>query len=105
MKEKSVTLNKAWVDPDDAPELDKQWFKTATPMIGNQEVTRQEWVDSVEAKKRGRPVGSVKPGAKQVATLRFDADVLAALRDTGDGWQTRTNDMLRASLRLAGRLG
>ena len=32
-------------------------------------------------------------------------DVLAALRATGDGWQTRINDMLRASLSLAGRLG
>jgi len=29
---------------------------------------------------------------------------LAALRASGDGWQTRINDTLRASLRLAGRL-
>ncbi|WP_081699791.1 BrnA antitoxin family protein [Candidatus Symbiobacter mobilis] len=36
--------------------------------------------------------------------LRLDADVLAALRATGDGWQTRINDMLRASLHLAGRV-
>lgn len=42
-------------------------------------------------------------GRKQVATLRFDADVLAALRDTGGGWQTRFNDMLRVSLQLSGR--
>jgi len=29
---------------------------------------------------------------------------LAALRASGDGWQTRINDTLRASLQLAGRL-
>ena len=33
-----------------------------------------------------------------------DADVLAALRASGDGWQTRVNEMLRASLRLSGTL-
>ena len=105
MNENSTTPNKNWVDPDDAPELDKHWFDTATPMIGKNEVTRQEWAASVEGKKRGRPVGSNKPDAKQVATLRLDPDVLAALRATGDGWQTRINDMLRASLQLGGRLG
>ena len=36
--------------------------------------------------------------------LRLDADVLATLRASGDGWQTRINDMLRASLHLAGRI-
>ena len=33
-----------------------------------------------------------------------NADVLAALRASGDGWQTRINDTLRASLHLAGRV-
>jgi uncharacterized protein (DUF4415 family) len=36
--------------------------------------------------------------------LRLDPDVLAALRATGDGWQTRVNDTLRANLQLAGQL-
>ena len=43
--------------------------------------------------------------SKEPVKLRLDPDVLAALRTTGDGWQTRINDMLRASLSLAGRLG
>jgi uncharacterized protein (DUF4415 family) len=30
--------------------------------------------------------------------------VLAALKATGDGWQTRVNEMVRASLRMAGRM-
>ncbi len=105
MNAKLTTPDPNWADPDDAPELNKAWFETATPMIGQKKVTRLAWVASVEAKKRGRPVGTVKADAKQVATLRFDPDVLAALRATGDGWQTRVNDTLRASLQLAGRLG
>lgn len=36
--------------------------------------------------------------------LRLDPDVLEALRATGDGWQTRVNETLRATLKLAGRL-
>jgi uncharacterized protein (DUF4415 family) len=34
------------------------------------------------------------PTKKQVA-IRFDADVLDALRATGKGWQTRVNDVMR----------
>jgi uncharacterized protein (DUF4415 family) len=45
--------------------------------------------------RRGRPVGSTKADAKQQATIRFDRDVLAALRATGRGWQVRLNEMAR----------
>lgn len=45
---------------------------------------------------RGRPAGS---GKKISTTVRFDADVLAAFRATGKGWQTRMNDALRDWLR------
>ena len=47
----------------------------------------------------------IKPRGKQVAptkvstTIRFDADVIEALRATGRGWQTRVNDMVRAQVR------
>ena len=60
--------------------------------------------DQVLARRRGRPPGSVAAVTKEPVKLRLDPDVLAALRATGDGWQTRINDMLRASLSLAGRL-
>jgi uncharacterized protein (DUF4415 family) len=53
-------------------------------------------------KPRGRPVAAV---TKEPVKLRLDADVVAALRATGDGWQTRINAMLRASLNLSGKLG
>ena len=60
--------------------------------------------ERIQARRVGRPVGSVAAQTKQAVKLRLDPDVLAALRASGDGWQTRINDMLRASLKLAGRL-
>jgi uncharacterized protein (DUF4415 family) len=60
--------------------------------------------EQITARRRGRPVGSVKEQPKEPIKLRLDADLLAALRASGDGWQTRINEMLRASLHLAGRV-
>ncbi len=60
--------------------------------------------ERILARRAGRPVGSVAAQTKEPVKLRLDPDVLAALRASGDGWQTRINEMLRASLRLAGRL-
>ena len=37
---------------------------------------------------------------KQAVKLRLDADVLAAYRKTGDGWQTRINADLRKARKL-----
>ena len=56
---------------------------------------------SLQAELCGRPEAIV---TKEAVKLRLDADVLAALRASGDGWQTRINDTLRASLHLAGRV-
>jgi len=41
---------------------------------------------------RGRPR---KAQPKEQVSIRLDADVLAALRATGKGWQTRVNAILR----------
>lgn len=57
---------------------------------------------SLQAKLRGRPKAAF---TKEPIKIRLDADVVQALRATGDGGQTRINDTLRASLQLAGRLG
>ena len=59
--------------------------------------------EQIAARKRGRPVGTVKANAKVSTTIRFDADVLAALKATRPGWQSRANDLLRADIN-AGRL-
>ena len=75
----------AWVDPDDAPELTDKFFDRAEIREGEKVI------------RRGRPP---LPSPKQAVKLRFDADVLAAYRKTGDGWQTRINADLREARKL-----
>jgi uncharacterized protein (DUF4415 family) len=67
----------AWVDPDDAPDLSAaEWAaKLATAPV-----------------RRGRPRAAAR---KVSTTIRLDADVLAAFREKGEGWQTRVNAALR----------
>lgn len=80
MNAKSKPSTAPWVDPDDAPETTKAWLKKANPHEGEK---------------------LIRCGC----AMAIDPDVLAALRATGDGWQTRRiNDMLRASLWLGGGL-
>lgn len=69
-----------WIDPDDAPELNDDFFERADEYVGQTLV------------KRGRPLGS---GTKISTTIRFDADIVAAFRASGPGWQSRMNQALR----------
>lgn len=48
--------------------------------------------------RRGRPPGSVAASTKQAVKLRLDPDLLAALRASGAGWQTRVNAILRQAV-------
>ncbi|MEA3030553.1 MAG: hypothetical protein QOG13_1878 [Sphingomonadales bacterium] len=68
-----------WIDPDDAPELDDDWFDRAAIMIGD-EVIRP-----------GRPRGS----AKQAVSIRLDREVVEKFKATGRGWQSRINEALK----------
>jgi uncharacterized protein (DUF4415 family) len=47
-------------------------------------------------RRMGRPP---KEKPKEQVSVRYDADVLEAFRATGEGWQTRMNDALRAYLK------
>ena len=69
-----------WIDPDDAPELDDEFFEQADEYVGDKLV------------RRGRPKSDSR---KQALTVRYDADVVTAFKATGKGWQTRMNDALR----------
>jgi uncharacterized protein (DUF4415 family) len=89
MTAKKSSTTATWTDPDDAPALGASFFKKA------------EVYEGPRLKVRGRPKAAV---TKEPVKLRLDADVLAALRASGEGWQTRINDALRASLRLSGRV-
>ncbi len=75
----------AWVDPDDAPALTDAFFDRAEIRKGSKVV------------RRGRPP---LDNPKQAVKLRLDADVLAAYRKTGEGWQTRINADLRKARKL-----
>jgi uncharacterized protein (DUF4415 family) len=63
-------------DPDAMPFTEAEW-QAAKPSLrlGNQPT-------------KGEPL-------KIPTTIRFDADVLAALKATGKGWQNRVNDAVR----------
>ncbi|MDR1367426.1 MAG: BrnA antitoxin family protein [Candidatus Accumulibacter sp.] len=87
MNAKSNATETAWIDPDDAPELDDDFFERADEYVGEKLI------------RRGRPVGSVKASPKRQTTIRFDPEVLEGLRATGKGWQTRANDVLREWLK------
>lgn len=55
-------------------------------------LTDSEW-ETVKPRARiGRPP---KSQHKVPTTIRFDADVLDALKASGKGWQTRVNDAMR----------
>ena len=89
MNVKKHSTPATWVDPDDTPELTEEFFQ------------RADLFDGEKLVRRGRPKAAI---TKEPVKIRLDADVLAALRASGEGWQTRINDTLRASLQLAGRL-
>ena len=50
-----------------------------------------------EVKQRGRPRSECP---KEAVSIRLDADLLKALRASGKGWQSRTNDILREAFGL-----
>jgi len=63
-------------------------------------VTQGGGVDATLAQLR-RARGPQKTALKVPTTIRFDADVLAALKASGKGWQTRVNDAMRDWLKHA----
>lgn len=93
MKEKSPDTPQSWHDPDDAPELTDEFFRKGVWRIGEKTVSRAEAQTAIRA---GRPR---TPSPKQPLTVRYDADVIAAFKATGKGWQTRMNDALREWLK------
>jgi|WetSurMetagenome_2_1015567.scaffolds.fasta_scaffold764556_1 uncharacterized protein (DUF4415 family) len=66
-------------DPDARPLTDAEW-EAVKPRL----------------RRGGRPVAATR---KISTTIRFDADVLEAIKATGPGWQTRINDLVRDYVR------
>ncbi len=88
MPKKKLTGARKWIDPDDAPRLDRDWFKSAE-IRENGRLVRK-------ARPRGRPKSAAP---KKAVSLRLDADVVAHFRATGPGWQSRINAALRKAAR------
>ena len=85
MSKKSKNMKEEWVDPDDAPEADEEWFKNAHVYIG----------DTLIKRGVGRP--PIK-NAKEMLSLRLDSDVLEKLRASGKGWQTRLSKHIKEAV-------
>lgn len=83
MQTKNETGSGDWVDPDDAPELTKDMLEDAEYYHGNTFI------------RRGPPGRPKSDSSKELVSLRLDQDVLAYLRSSGPGWQTRVNGLLR----------
>jgi len=104
---------------DENPELTEEWFAKARPaeevlppavyaaltdkskpavirhVSDAQDATRQEAI-----RRRGRPKSTAP---KEKINIRVSPDVLAALRASGRGWQTRMDAILREAVE-AGRV-
>lgn len=74
------------------PEWTVEDFRNARPLL---EVLPKETVAAIRRMRGQR--GPQKSPTKELISLRLDREVLAALRATGLGWQTRANDTLRAA--------
>jgi len=76
---------------EENPEWKEGDFKQAIPFSSLSE--------GLQAKlRRGRGLGK-KPVKIQTA-IRFDPEVLAALKATGRGWQTRVNNVMKEWLKI-----
>ncbi|MFA7495046.1 MAG: BrnA antitoxin family protein [Acidithiobacillus sp.] len=82
MSENKPNLPSTLVDSDDAPELDAQFFREAGLYQGDQLIRRG----------RGRPKLASR---KVLLSVRYSPEVVAYFRQTGEGWQSRMDAVLR----------
>ncbi len=79
-------------DPDN-PELTDEQMRELRPF-------REVFPDlaaSIEKKLAGRPKSD---NPKRAISIRLDAEVVERFKATGDGWQSRMNDVLRKAVGL-----
>lgn len=84
-----------WVDPDDAPPITTADLQRATFHIGGRQVSRAEFQQDLIKRPPGRPPVAVK---RPMLSMRVDVEVLARLRASGKGWQTRVNALLKEAV-------
>jgi uncharacterized protein (DUF4415 family) len=84
MRKSKSSGKKKWTDPDDAPELTREFFRSADIYDGKKLV------------RRGRP--PVGERSKEAVKLRLSPNVLEHFRAGGPGWQTRINATLERAV-------
>ncbi len=89
---KKPLINKPLTDKNgDVRELTLEDFQQMIPMREADPEFVARW-----EKRRGRPVGR----KKAVVSISLDKDILAILKESGRGWQSRLNELLRAAIGL-----
>ena len=84
MRKNKSSGKKKWIDSDDAPELTREFFRSADIYDGEKLV------------RRGRP--PIGERSKEAVKLRLSRDVLEHFRAGGPGWQTRINATLERAV-------
>ena len=84
MRKNKSSGKRKWRDPDDAPMLTREFFRSADVYRGEKLV------------RRGRPPAGER--AKEAVKLRISPDVLDYFRSGGPGWQTRINTTLERAV-------
>jgi uncharacterized protein (DUF4415 family) len=84
MQKNKSSGKRKWKDPDDAPILTREFFRTANVYRGE------------KLMRRGRPTAGER--AKEAVKLRISPDVLEYFRSGGPGWQTRINATLERAV-------
>lgn len=82
--EEEAAIQRGIEADEDAAELTTEEIKRMRPFS-----------ELVAQKRMGRPP---KEDPKVQLSIRYDADIVAQFRATGEGWQTRMNDALRTYL-------
>jgi uncharacterized protein (DUF4415 family) len=97
MSDKKLIGGNVPTEDEENPEWTKKDFaraRSASEIHGHS-------IARILVRKRGRPPKAEDERKKQV-TLRLSQDVLSAARNTGSGWQSRIDDILRTAF-TAGR--
>lgn len=92
--EDDVEIDAGIAADDDNPEWTDKDFVRARPAA---ELLGAETVDALKRQPGQR--GPQKSPTKQMVSIRLSREVVAAFRATGDGWQTRVDEVLLAHVR------
>ena len=95
--EEDAKINAGIAADPDTFELDDAFFATAKPT--SEFFDAKTYAALLTLKRRPGERGAQKRPVKVPTTIRFDAEVLAALKASGRGWQTRVNDAMKDWLR------